>query len=89
MNRQYKVKSYTFKAVIEEDTFPDGTIGYFASVPELEHLGAATQGMAPEEALRNLQEVVQMIIKELTEERKSIPDGALLTSDEPLVTVSV
>jgi len=82
------VKSYTFRAVLEEDTFPDGSAGFFAYVPELEHLGAATQGKTPQEALKNLQEVLEMIVEELVEEKKSIPEVAKV-SDEPLVTVTL
>ena len=81
------LKSYTFRAVVEEDTFPDGSVGYFAYVPELEHLGAATQGKTPSESLKNLQEVLEMIIEELIEEKQSIPAEAVKVSDEPLVTV--
>lgn len=83
------MKSYTFKAVVEEDTFPDGNTGYFAYIPDLEHLGAATQGKTPEEALKNLQEVLQMIVEELIEEKQSIPSGAAIVSDEPMITVTI
>jgi predicted RNase H-like HicB family nuclease len=83
------VKSYTFRAVIEEDTFPDGGKGYFAYVPELEHLGAATQGKTPQEALKNLQEVLEMIIEEFVEEKQAIPPEAVKVSDETLVTVTI
>ena len=27
------MKSYTFKVVIEADTFPDGSVGYFGFIP--------------------------------------------------------
>jgi predicted RNase H-like HicB family nuclease len=83
------VKSYTLRAVVEEDTFPDGSMGYFAYVPELEHIGGATQGKTAPEALKNLQEVLQMIIEELIEEKQPIPTEAAKVSDEPLVTVTL
>jgi predicted RNase H-like HicB family nuclease len=84
-----EVKSYTFKVVIEEDTFPDGSGGYFVSVPALEHLGAATQGKTREEALQNIQEVLHLIVEELLAEGKPIPREAGMVSEEPLVTVTL
>jgi predicted RNase H-like HicB family nuclease len=83
------VKSYTFKVVIQKDSFPDGSKGYAASVPSLEHLGAATQGRTPEEALKNIQEVLEMVLEELVEEGKPIPNEAGMVSEEPLVTVTL
>ena len=83
------MKSYTFKVKIEEDTFPDGNVGYFVSVPALEHLGAATQGKTPEEALRSIQEVLEMILEELRTEGTPIPRDAATESDQPLVTVTL
>jgi predicted RNase H-like HicB family nuclease len=83
------MKSYTFKVRIEEDTFPDGSIGYFVSVPALEHLGAATQGKTPEEALRSIQEVLEMILEELRTEGTPIPRDVASESDQPLVTVTL
>ena len=83
------MKSYSFKVVLEEDTFPDGRKGYSVSVPALEHLGAATQGRTREEALKNIQEVLEMILEELVQEGKPIPGHAALVSEEPVVTVTV
>ena len=70
------MKSYSFKVLLEEDTFPDGSRGYSVSVPALEHLGAATQGRTREEAIKNIQEVLEMILEELVEEGKAIPPGS-------------
>lgn len=83
------MKSYTFKILIEEDTFPDGSIGYFVSVPALEHLGAATQGKTPKAALQNIQEVLHLILEELHEEGRPIPREGVIESEEPLVTVTL
>lgn len=83
------MRSYTFKVEIEEDSFPDGTGGFFARVRALEHLGAATQGRSREEALSRIREVIQMILEELADEGKAIPTDAAVVSDEPLVTVTV
>jgi predicted RNase H-like HicB family nuclease len=84
-----EVKSYTFKVVIEEDVFPDGSVGYFASVPALEQLGAATQGKTRQEAMQNLQEVLHLLLEELLAEGKSIQRAAVTVSEEPLVTVTL
>ena len=64
------MKTYTFKVVVEPD---EG--GYHAYCPALRHLGAVTQGTTPEDALKNINEVVQMIVDELQEEGKPLPSG--------------
>ena len=56
------IKSYVFPVVVEED----GT-AWRAYVPELETKGAATWGHSTEEALKNIQEVLQMIVEEMIE----------------------
>jgi predicted RNase H-like HicB family nuclease len=84
-----EVKSYAFKVAIEEDTFPDGSVGYFVSVPALEHLGAATQGKTREEAMQNIQEVLHLILEELLAEVKSLQRAAVTVSEEPLVPVTL
>ena len=46
---------------------------WFALCPILEGKGATTWGYTKEEALKNIQEVVQMIVEELVEDGKPIP----------------
>ncbi len=53
----------TFKVVVEPD---EG--GYHAYCPALRRYGAVTQGATPEEALNNINEVVQIIVNELQED---------------------
>jgi len=77
------VKSYVFRVVIEADEDV-----WHARVPELESKGAATWGKTREEALRNIQEVAQMVIEELLEDGKPLPTGVTV-HDEPLVSVTV
>ncbi len=77
------MKSYMFRVVMEED---DGR--WHAAVRELEAQGAATWGYTREEALRNIQEVLQMVIEELMEDGQPIPDG-IAVSDEPAVAVTL
>jgi predicted RNase H-like HicB family nuclease len=51
-------------------------------------LGGATWGKTREEALKNIQEVIEMIVEELAEEGEAIPADAATVSEEPLVTVT-
>ncbi len=62
------MKTYVFRVVIEPDEDR-----WFAYCPVLENKGAATWGYTKEEALKNIQEVVQMIVEELIEDGEPIP----------------
>jgi predicted RNase H-like HicB family nuclease len=64
------MKTYTFKVVVEPDEDR-----WQAYCPALEQYGAATWGNTPEEALKHIQEVVQMVIEELAEDGIAIPEG--------------
>jgi predicted RNase H-like HicB family nuclease len=77
------VKSYVFPVVIE----PDEDV-WRAFVPELESKGAATWGHTREEALKNIQEVVQLVIEELLETGASLPPSVSV-SDRTVVAVTV
>lgn len=77
------MKSYVFPVVVE----PDEDV-WRAYVPELESQGAATWGHTRDEAMRNIQEVAQMVIEELLEEGKTLPPGVTV-SDRPVVAVTV
>jgi predicted RNase H-like HicB family nuclease len=68
------MKTYTFKVVVEPDEDR-----WHAYCPALEQYGAATWGNTQEEALKHIQEVVQMVIEELGEDGIPIPEGP--TSD--------
>lgn len=76
-------KSYIFRIVLEQDEDV-----WRAYIPELESKGAATWGATREEALRNMQEVAQLVIEELLEQGEPIPKGVSI-SDEPVVAVTV
>ena len=54
------MKSYVFKVVVEPDQD-----GWHAYCPVLEDRGAATWGYTEEEALKNIQEVLQLVVGEL------------------------
>ena len=62
------MKTYTFKVVVEPD---EG--GYHAYCPALRRYGAVTQGATGEEAIRNIHEVVQMIMDELRQDNVPLP----------------
>lgn len=57
-------------------------------VPELEHKGAATWGATREIALRNIQEVTQMIIEEMLENGETLP-GCVKVINHTIVAVTV
>ena len=77
------MKTYVFRVVIEPDD--DRWAAY---CPALEHLGAATWGYTQEEALKHIQEVVQMIVEELIEDGEPIPVDVQV-SQEPLISITV
>jgi predicted RNase H-like HicB family nuclease len=65
------MKTYTFRVVVEPD---EG--GYHASCPALRQFGAETQGATAEEALKNINEVVQKIVDELREDGSPLPSSS-------------
>ena len=77
------MKSYIFPVVLE----PDEDV-WRAYVPELEEKGAATWGHTKEEALKNIQEVAEMVIEVLLEDGEPLPPS-ITVSDHPVVAVSV
>ena len=77
------MKSYVFRVVIE----PDEDV-WRAYIPELEAKGAATWGNTRDEALRNIQEVAQLVIEGLLEDGETLPPSVTV-SDQPMVAVTV
>ena len=79
------MKTYTFRVDLEPDEE-----GWRAFYPPWEEIGASTWGKTKEEALRNITEVLSMILEEFVEEGKPIPATERMTvSEEALVTVNV
>lgn len=81
------MKTYIFKAVVELDEDR-----WSAYCPALLKQGAATWGHTQEEALKNLQEVVQMVLESLIEHGESVPEGPadeVHVSAEPHVAVTI
>ena len=60
--------TYTFKLVVE----PDGD-RWHAYCPALVAAGAATWGYTREEALRNIQDVVRMVVDIMVEDGETLP----------------
>jgi predicted RNase H-like HicB family nuclease len=81
------MKTYTFRVIVE----PDGD-RWHAHCPALEQYGAATWGVSEEEALKHIQEVVQIVVEELQEDAVPIPEAPrqdVEVSEEPRVSVTV
>lgn len=91
------MKTYNFKVVIEPDEDFDGNpSGWHVYCPALKKLGGATWGETREEALKNINEVVRMIVEELIEEGKPLPEGPEdsveveeVSQEQPRIAVTV
>ena len=85
--RSGKVKTYVFRVVVEPDE--DKWAVY---CPALLKYAATSWGDTREEALRNIQEVIEMIVQELTEDGEPIPEPPaeeVTVSTEPRVAVTI
>jgi predicted RNase H-like HicB family nuclease len=69
------MKTYTFKVVVEPDEDALGNPAWHAYCPALESIGAATSGRTRDEALKNINEVIHMIVEESLEEGRPLPEG--------------
>lgn len=90
------MKTYRFKVVVEPDEDAQGNPAWFAHIPALESIGAATSGRTREEALRRINEVVRMIVQESIEDGKPLPEGPLdlveveeVSQQQPRIAVTV
>jgi predicted RNase H-like HicB family nuclease len=82
-----KLKTYVFRVVVEPDEDR-----WSAYCPVLEQYGAATWGYTKEEVLKHIQEVVEMIVEELIEEKELIPEEPPevgLVSSQPRVSITL
>ena len=64
------MKTYAFQVVIEKDKWPDEpdeNAVWRAYIPALEHKGAASWGYTQKEALKNLQDAVDLLMESLLE----------------------
>ena len=62
------MKTYNFRIVVE----PDGE-RWHAYCPALVRQGGATWGHTQQEALKNIQQVVQMVVESLMEHGEALP----------------
>ena len=101
------MKTYSFQVVIEKDKWPDEpdeNAVWRAYIPALEHQGASSWGYTQKEALKNLQDAVDLLIESLLEcgeehllesivqhekEGVSEPCSRIQVSDVPLIAVTV
>jgi predicted RNase H-like HicB family nuclease len=65
-----ETRTYLSGVVVEPDEDR-----WHAYCPALEDIGGATWGYTREEALKNIREVVEMIIEELIEDGEHIPEA--------------
>lgn len=77
------MKSWVYRVVMAPDED-----AWRAWIPELENRGGATWGKTPEEAMRNIHEVAQMVTESMLEEGEPLPPG-IAQVDEPVVAVTV
>lgn len=69
------MKTYSFKVIVERDEDFDGNpSGWRAYCPALERQGASTWGASEADALRNINEVVRMVVESMLEHGEHIPD---------------
>jgi predicted RNase H-like HicB family nuclease len=81
------MKTYTFRVVVEPDEDR-----WHAFCPALERHGAATWGLTKEDALRNIEEVVHLVIESMVEHNETLPEpvgGDVEVTVEPRVAVTV
>ncbi len=80
------MKTYLFRIIVEPD---DGK--WLAVCPALEERGGATWGSSPEEALKNIQEVLQLTLQSMSEHGEPLPGESpdIETFSEPRVTVTL
>ena len=101
------MKTYSFQVVLEKDKWPDEpdeNAVWRAYIPALEHQGASSWGYTQKEALKNLQDAVDLLIESLLEhgeehlldsvvqrekENSSEPCSHIQVSDVPLIAVTV
>ena len=87
MKEKHQLKTYTFKVVIERDEDR-----WHAYCPVLESRGAATWGYTEREALKNIREVIEMVIESMEEHNEHIPTEPsedVRVFDSPRVAVTV
>jgi predicted RNase H-like HicB family nuclease len=87
------MKTYNFKVVLEPDEDFDGNpYGWHAFCPALERQGASTWGATHAEALKNINDLVHMVVESIVEHGEHIPEeppDEVEVAVEPRVAVTV
>jgi predicted RNase H-like HicB family nuclease len=87
------MKTYNFKVVVEPDEDFDGNPkGFHAYCPALEKLGGSTWGATEAEALKNIDDVIHMVVESLIEHGEAIPEeprDEVEVTVEPRVAITV
>jgi predicted RNase H-like HicB family nuclease len=87
------MRTYNFRIVLEPDEDFDGNrSGWHAYCPALERQGASTWGATESEALKNINEVVRMVVESMLEHGERLPEEPLdevEVTAEPRVAVTV
>ncbi len=81
------MKTYVFRVVVEPDEDR-----WIASCPVLERYADSTWVYTRVEALKNIQEVVEMVLQELVEDKEPIPEEPsedVFVSSEPRVAITI
>ena len=85
------MKTYSFQVVLEKDKWPDepdDNAVWRAYIPALEHKGAASWGYTQREALKNLQDAVELLVEYLLEQGEEIDFESLLANQEESLSES-
>ena len=87
------MKTYNFGVVVEPDEDFDGNpAGWHAHCPALKGKGGSTWGNSREEALKHINEVVQLVVESMIEHGEQLPNESteeVQVTVEPRVTVNV
>lgn len=87
------MRTYNFKVVVEADEDFDGNpAGWHAYCPVLESQGASTWGPTETEALKNIHDVVRMVVDSMVEHGEHLPEEPSYQGEvtvEPRVAVTV
>ena len=84
------MKTYVFEVVIKEDQFEDGRPAYHASCPSLK--GCHTWGHTYNEALKNIEEAVELFVQDLLESGEQIavaPEKGVIEVHSPSIAVTI
>lgn len=87
------VKTYNFKVVMEPDEDFDGNpCGFHVYCPALKSQGASTWGGTEAEALKNIDEVIHLVIESMIQHGEPIPEepaDQVEVTVEPRVAITV